>query len=145
MHCLREVEGALEHRDGLMEVPLAQRPKAHGPIRLDTAIGVIGSLGNLHRFLGGSPPLSEGAALGEGPGEEAAGVHGGQTVHAEALMEQLTLETRHVLLKALHRPTIISQAVVDIPQVVLRRDREANISQSRGNRQGTLTGREGVV
>jgi hypothetical protein len=26
---LREVEGAFEHRDGLLEVPLAQRQKAH--------------------------------------------------------------------------------------------------------------------
>ena len=30
---LREVEGPFEHGDGLGEVALAQRPKAHGPIR----------------------------------------------------------------------------------------------------------------
>ena len=52
---LREVEGPFEHRDGLGEVPLAQRPKAHGPIRHDPAVGVIGGLGNPHPFLGEVP------------------------------------------------------------------------------------------
>ena len=55
------------------------------------------------------------------------------------------METRHVLSEALHRPRIVPQAAVDLPQVVLRRDREANIPQVRGNRQGALAGREGVV
>ena len=55
------------------------------------------------------------------------------------------METRHVLLIARHRPTIVPQVAVDLPQVVLRHDREANILQVRSNRQGTLTAREGVV
>ena len=84
---LREVEGAFEHRDGLVEVPLAQIPKASGPIRHDLAVGVVGSLGNPPPFLRGSPPLSEGAALGKVAGEETTGEHRGQTRQAEALME----------------------------------------------------------
>ena len=66
---LREVEGPFEHGYGLGEVSLAQRPKAHSPIYQDTAIGVIGSLGDLHSFLGGCLPLGEGAALGKGDDE----------------------------------------------------------------------------
>ena len=125
--------------------PWRSAPKAHGPIRQDTAVGVIGGLGNPHPFLGGRPPLGEGAALGKGAGEVAAGEHGGQSRQAEALLEQRAVETRHVLLEVLHRPTIVPQAAVDMPQVVLRRDREANIPQVCGNRQGALAGREGAV
>jgi hypothetical protein len=60
-------------------------------------------------------------------------------------VEQPALETRHVLLAKLHRPTIVPQAAVGVPQIVLRRDREANLPQGRGNHQGALTGGEGVV
>jgi hypothetical protein len=55
------------------------------------------------------------------------------------------VETRHVLLEAHRRPTIVPQVAVDLPEVVLRHDREAHVLQVRRNRQGTLTAREGVV
>ena len=84
---LREVEGPFEHGDGLGKLPLAQQPKANGPIRQDTAVGVIGGLGDPHPFLCRRPPFGEGAALGKVAGEEAAGKHGGQPRQAEALME----------------------------------------------------------
>ena len=48
------------------------------------------------------------------------------------------METHHVLLEILHRLVIVAQDVVDGPQVVLRRDRDANIPQGRGNRQSAL-------
>ena len=70
MHLLREVESPFEHGDSLGEVSLAQRPTPHGPIRQDTAIGVIGSLGDLHPFLCGYLPLGEGATLGKGDDKE---------------------------------------------------------------------------
>jgi hypothetical protein len=55
------------------------------------------------------------------------------------------VETHHVLLEALHRPTIVPEAAVGLPQLLLRRGREANILQVSRNRQGPLTEREGVV
>ena len=55
------------------------------------------------------------------------------------------METRHVLSEALHRPRIVSQAAVDNPQAVLRRDREADLPEVRGNRQGAPAGRQGAV
>ena len=48
------------------------------------------------------------------------------------------METRQVLLEILHRLVIVPQDTVDGPQVVLRRDRDANIPQSRTNRQSAL-------
>ena len=106
---------------------------------------MIGGLGDPHPFLGGSPPLGESPALGKGQGEETAGLHGGQTRQAEALLEQLAMETYQGLLAVLHCPTIVPQAMVDTPQVGLRRDREADIFQVSGNRQGTLTRRKGMI
>src|SRR5262245_42923520 len=55
------------------------------------------------------------------------------------------MEARHILLEALHCPTIVPQTVVAKPQEVLRRNRKANIPQVRGNRQSTLARGEGVV
>ena len=115
MRPLREVEGPFEHGDGLGEVSLAQRPKAHGPIGQDTAKGVIGGLGHPHPFLGGRPPLGEGAALGKGEDEETAGEHGRRRVQAEALLEQRAVETHHILAEILHRARIVPQAAVGQP------------------------------
>jgi hypothetical protein len=122
------------------EVALAQRPKAHGPGRHDTAIGVIGSLGNLFPFFAGRPPLGKGAALGKGDDEVTAGDHGGQARQAKTLLEQCAVETRHVLLQQFYPSTIISQAAVGVSQVVLCRDREADILQVSSNCQGAMTG-----
>ena len=49
---------------------LGRAPESPGPIRQDTAIGVCGRLSHLHPFLGGCPPLGEGATLGKAGGEE---------------------------------------------------------------------------
>ena len=106
---------------------------------------MVGSLGHLYPFCGERPALGEGAALGQGDDEVTAGEHRGQPRQPEALMAQRAVETRHVLLEALHRLTIVPKASVDTAQVVLRRHREANIPQGRGHRQGALTGREGAV
>jgi hypothetical protein len=73
MSPMREVDNSFEHKHRLGEVTLAQRPKAHRPIRQDTTIGVIGSLSNLHSFLSECSPLDEGTTLGQGGGEVAAG------------------------------------------------------------------------
>ena len=75
----------------------------------------------------------------------AAGVHRSQTRQTEALIEQLAVKRRYVLLEVLHRLPVVPQAAVDIPQVVLRHDCHANIPQSRANFQGALASREGVV
>ncbi len=48
-------------------------------------------------------------------------------------MEQLTVEKCHVLSVEIHRSTIVPQVAVNMPQVVLRHDREADISQDSGN------------
>jgi hypothetical protein len=106
---------------------------------------VISRLGQPHPFRCGGPPLSEGAAFGKGGSEVTAGEHGGQSRQAEALLVPCAVETRHVLLEVFHRPAIVPQAVVDNPQVILRRHGEANIPQVCGNGQGTLAGREGAV
>ena len=86
-HLPHEGESPFESGEGLVEVALAQRPKAHGVIRQDTAVGVIGSLGNLYPFLGGRSPLGEGATLGKAVDEAVAGAHGGQSVQAEEFLE----------------------------------------------------------
>jgi hypothetical protein len=129
----------------LLEVPLTQQSEGHGQICQDTAVWVVGNLGGPHRFLCRRPPLSESAALGKAAGDPAAGEHRGQPRQAEALMQQLAVETHHVFLEEIQRPTIVPQAAVDQPQVVLCRDRKADIPQVSGNHQGTLAGREGVV
>jgi hypothetical protein len=145
MRSLREIEGPFQHGDSLGEVTLAQRPKAHSPIRVDTAVGVIGSLGNPHRFLCGCSPLGEISALSKGKDEDTARAHRGQTMQTEALLEQFAIETRYALLQQLYRLTIGPQAAVEGPQVVLRYDRETDLSAVRGHRQGALTRREGAV
>src|SRR5262249_49909117 len=135
---LREIEGLFQHGDGLEEVSLAQRPKAHSPIRVHTAVGVISSLGNPHPFLSRRSPREEISALSKGEDEDTAGAHRGQTVQTEALLEQFAMETRYALLQQLYRLTIGPQAAVEGPQVVLRYDREADLSAVRGHRQGVL-------
>src|SRR5437016_1392576 len=101
---------------------------------MDTAVGVIRGLGNPYPFLSGNPPFDESAALGEGEREAAAGMRRSQSRQAEALIEQSAVERCQVLAKVLHRLTILPQATVDKPQIVLRHDCEAGISQSCANR-----------
>jgi hypothetical protein len=48
---------------------------------------MIDGLGNPYSFLGESPPLGEGAALGKVLGEVTAGEHRGQPRQAKALLE----------------------------------------------------------
>ena len=122
---LRQVERPFECGEGLVEVALAQRPKAHRPIRHDTAVGVIGCLGNLHPFRCGRMPLGKGTALGQRDDEVTAGEDRGQPRQPQALLEQCPVETRHVLLEALHCPAIVPQAAVDPTKVVLDHDCEA--------------------
>jgi hypothetical protein len=55
------------------------------------------------------------------------------------------VEGCHVPLEALRRLTVVPQVAVDMPQVELRDDREANIPQGSGNRQGALARGEGTV
>ena len=129
----------------LGKVSLPQGPKAHTPIRHGTAIGVIGSLGNPHSFLCRNSPLGEGAALGKTAGEVPAGEHRDETRHTEALLEQCTVETRHILSVALHRLVIVPQAAVGESQCVLRHNREAKIPRGSGHCQGALATLEGAV
>src|SRR5215211_6497906 len=60
-------------------------------------------------------------------------------------MEQLTVEKCHVLSIEIYRSTIVPQVTVNMPQVVLRHDRETDISQGSGNRQSALARRKGAV
>jgi hypothetical protein len=106
---------------------------------------VVGRLGQLGSFGGGRLPLGEGAALGQGGNEVTAGKHRGQSRQPEALLQERAVEARHILLEALHRPTIVPKTPVDTSQVVLRRHHEAHIPQSSGDRQGALPSREGAV
>ena len=66
-------------------------------------------------------------------------------MQAEALLEQLAGETRHVLAETLHRLRIVSQAAVDNSQIALHRNRETHLLQVRSYRQGALTERKGAV
>src|SRR5712692_1827550 len=116
-----------------------------GPIGMDTAVGVIGGLGNPYPFLSGNPPLDEVSALSKGVDEAAARVHRSQSRQTEALIEQRAVERRHVLAEVLCRLTVVPQATIDKPQVVLCHACQADIPQSYTNRQGALTGRQGVV
>jgi hypothetical protein len=109
------------------------------------AVGVIGSLGSLHRFCSRRLRLGESPALRQRDDEVTAGEYRGQPRQTKALLAQGALETRHVLLETCHCLTIVPKTTVDTSQIVLLRDREANISEGRSTHQGTLTGREGAV
>ena len=130
MCTLHEVREPFEHRDGLVDIAFAQPQKASGPIGMDTAVGVIRGLGNPYPFLSGNPAFDESTALGEAEREAAAGMRRSQSRQTEALIEQSAVERCQVLAEVLYRLTVVPQATVDKPQIVLRHDCEADIPQS---------------
>ena len=108
MGTLHEVVEPFEDRDGLVEISFAQRQKASGPIGMDTAVRVIGGLGDPHPFLSGNPPLGKGAALGKGVSEATEGVHRSQSRQTEALIEQRAVKRRYVPLEVLRRLPVVA-------------------------------------
>ena len=71
---------------------------------------MIARLGHPHRFFSPRGSLVECSQIGQARDQHGLGHHRGQAGHAEALMDQLTFEGRHIPTEAVHRSTIVARA-----------------------------------
>jgi hypothetical protein len=78
-------------------------------------------------------------------GKIGAGVHRGQEDVSEALAVARLIEGAHDLAHAVNCPTIVAPLLVGSTKVEVRQGMQDAIPASRGKREGTLGGRNGLV
>ena len=106
---------------------------------------MLDGLGNPEPFFREGPALSECAELGMAPGEPGKRDHGGQVGLTEALATLRPVEGRHALLEAVDRLTIVALDQVGDAEAPVRQRVQDDVPAGRGERQGTLTGGDGLV
>jgi hypothetical protein len=106
---------------------------------------VINHLGNLQPLSPKGTALDERTQLSMTPGEEGAGVHGGQIELTQTLTTPHPVKGRHGLLEALYRLAIVALGKVGLAEMLVRQRVQDDISAGRGERQGALGGSNGLV
>ena len=79
------------------------------------------------------------------PGETGTGDHNGQENIAKALVAPFPVEGRHALHEGVDRPTIVALGLVGCAEVVVRQRAHNDLSAGRGEREGALASRDGLV
>src|SRR5262245_35364290 len=101
-------------------------------------------LGNLEPLFPQDMAHRERAKLGMAPGEPGTGAHGWEE-EAEALTTPCAVEDRHRVTKAVDRPPIVALSPVCLAPALLRPRLQNDVSTAHGEREGTLTGGDGLV
>jgi hypothetical protein len=70
---LAQTQGPFQHRDGALQLPLAQRHHTGPPARQNQAEGIMDGLGDPEPFLGHGEPLREHTAFGVAEAQESPG------------------------------------------------------------------------
>jgi hypothetical protein len=102
-------------------------------------------LSNPQAFLPQGDTLGERTKLGMAPGKVGAGEHGGEGELTEAFVAPCPLEGRHGLPEAVDRPMIVALGLVGCAEIVVRQQVQDNLPAGHGERQGALSGGNGLV
>ena len=142
---LTDAHGPFEQGEGPGQVALAEEQQTNPPRGNHEARGVRNRLGNPEPFFPKSTALGEPAQLGMAPGKVGTGVHGGQDNLTEALAALRPVEGRYGLPEAVDRPTIVALELVGYAEELIRLRVQDDLPGGRGERQGTLSGGNGLV
>jgi hypothetical protein len=102
-------------------------------------------LGDPQPFVPEGPALRERSQLGIALGKEGTGEHGGQDHPAEALTAMRPVEGRHGVPEVVDRPPIVALGLVGKAEVSVRQRLQDDLPIGRGERQGALSGGDGLV
>src|SRR5215831_17577351 len=145
VHILTEAHSTLEQEERFGQVTLAEGQHADAPTGKHEAGGVIDRSSNMQPFFPEAHSFSERAQLGMARGKPGTGKHGGQDDLTEALAVPRTRERGHGLLEAVSGLMIVALVPVGEADVLVRQRVQDAIPASRGERQGTLAGGDGLV
>jgi hypothetical protein len=106
---------------------------------------VIDRLGNPEPFFRESLTLGERPQLGMALGEAASGVHSGQDNLAKALAALRPVKEHYDLPETVYCPMIVALELVGLAEELIRQRVQDTIPAGRGEREGALGGRDGMV
>jgi hypothetical protein len=106
---------------------------------------VRNGFGNPQPFIPEGLALGEYAQLSMARREPGTGEHGWQDHPTEALTAPRPVEGRHGAPEAVDRPPIVALGLIGKAEVAVRQRLQDDLPIGRGERQGALSGRDGLV